>query len=76
MSFAVQLPWLAALSSNPCTGFLGGGTGGGGKFLSMADSFENVTYEVFGFVWGSKQKTSIQVKRLTDNYTRITPVEL
>lgn len=28
---------------------MGGGTGGGGKFLSLADSFEKVTYEdVFG----------------------------
>lgn len=48
--FSVELPWDAALSGNPCTGLLtGGGTGGGGKFLSLTDSFGNVTYEdVFG----------------------------
>lgn len=46
----MQVPWLAARSGNPCSGFTtGGGTGGGGRFLSLDESFEKVTnVDVFG----------------------------
>ena len=54
------LPWLAALSGNPYAGLVtGGGTGGGGKFLSLIDSFGKVTYEdVFGCVSDQKENKS------------------